>query len=358
MKINNTFLKNYKNLKVLVTGSTGFKGAWLCQWLYLLRSRVIGVGLKPEKGSILFNSFKLDKKIKQFYIDIKNFDKINNIIKKEKPDIVFHLAAQSIVSTSYTDPLETFGTNVIGSTNVLEAVRKNKIPNLVYITSDKCYLNLGKKTSFKENDILGGIDNYSSSKASAELIFASYFKSYYKNEKKLNIASARAGNVIGGGDFKKNRIVPDVVKSLNNRSRIILRSPNATRPWQHVLEPLSGYLLLGQKLMKKELKSSLYPSWNFGPYKKNCKKVLSIVKLLSREWSEDKIKINIKKNKKFHESKLLSLNIDKAYKELGWKPRLNLDETIHFTIDWYKSFFSKDDLEDITNYQIEYFIDK
>jgi len=341
-----------------VTGSTGFKGAWLCQWLYLLRSRVIGVGLKPEKGSILFNSFKLDKKIKQFYIDIKNFDKINNIIKKEKPDIVFHLAAQSIVSTSYTDPLETFGTNVIGSTNVLEAVRKNKIPNLVYITSDKCYLNLGKKTSFKENDILGGIDNYSSSKASAELIFASYFKSYYKNEKKLNIASARAGNVIGGGDFKKNRIVPDVVKSLNNRSRIILRSPNATRPWQHVLEPLSGYLLLGQKLMKKELKSSLYPSWNFGPYKKNCKKVLSIVKLLSREWSEDKIKINIKKNKKFHESKLLSLNIDKAYKELGWKPRLNLDETIHFTIDWYKSFFSKDDLEDITNYQIEYFIDK
>ena len=180
MKINNTFLKNYKNLKVLVTGSTGFKGAWLCQWLYLLRSRVIGVGLKPEKGSILFNSFKLDKKIKQFYIDIKNFDKINNIIKKEKPDIVFHLAAQSIVSTSYTDPLETFGTNVIGSTNVLEAVRKNKIPNLVYITSDKCYLNLGKKTSFKENDILGGIDNYSSSKASAELIFASYFKSYYK----------------------------------------------------------------------------------------------------------------------------------------------------------------------------------
>tara|TARA_Y100001970_G_C14246669_1_gene868791 strand:- start:1939 stop:3015 length:1077 start_codon:yes stop_codon:yes gene_type:complete len=358
LKINNTFLKNYKNLKVLVTGSTGFKGAWLCQWLYLLRSRVIGVGLKPEKGSILFNSFKLDKKIKQFYIDIKNFDKINNIIKKEKPDIVFHLAAQSIVSTSYTDPLETFGTNVIGSTNVLEAVRKNKIPNLVYITSDKCYLNLGKKTSFKENDILGGIDNYSSSKASAELIFASYFKSYYKNEKKLNIASARAGNVIGGGDFKKNRIVPDVVKSLNNRSRIILRSPNATRPWQHVLEPLSGYLLLGQKLMKKELKSSLYPSWNFGPYKKNCKKVLSIVKLLSREWSEDKIKINIKKNKKFHESKLLSLNIDKAYKELGWKPRLNLDETIHFTIDWYKSFFSKDDLEDITNYQIEYFIDK
>ncbi len=341
-----------------MTGSTGFKGAWLCQWLYLLRSRVIGVGLKPEKGSILFNSFKLDKKIKQFYIDIKNFDKINNIIKKEKPDIVFHLAAQSIVSTSYTDPLETFGTNVIGSTNVLEAVRKNKIPNLVYITSDKCYLNLGKKTSFKENDILGGIDNYSSSKASAELIFASYFKSYYKNEKKLNIASARAGNVIGGGDFKKNRIVPDVVKSLNNRSRIILRSPNATRPWQHVLEPLSGYLLLGQKLMKKELKSSLDPSWNFGPYKKNCKKVLSIVKLLSREWSEDKIKINIKKNKKFHESKLLSLNIDKAYKELGWKPRLNLDETIHFTIDWYKSFFSKDDLEDITNYQIEYFIEK
>ncbi len=358
MKKNNNFLKNYKNLKVLVTGSTGFKGSWLCKWLCLLGSKVIGVGLKPEKGSVLFNSFGLNKKIKQFYIDIKNFDKINNIIKKEKPDIIFHLAAQSIVSTSYKDPLETFGTNVIGSSNILEAVRLNKIPNLVYITSDKCYLNLGKKTSFKESDTLGGLDNYSSSKASAELIFYSYFNSYFKKTKKLNIASSRAGNVIGGGDFKKDRVVPDVVKSLKENKTIVLRSPNATRPWQHVLEPLSGYLLLGQKLMDRELKSHLHPSWNFGPKKKNCKKVISIVNLLCKEWNENKPKVIIKKNKKFHESQLLSLNIEKAKNELGWKPRLSLEETVNFTIEWYKSFFSNIDVEDTTNYQIEYFIEK
>ena len=358
MKKNNSFLKSYKNLKVLVTGSTGFKGSWLTKWLYLLGSKVVGVGLRPEKGSILFNSFKLNKKIKQFYIDIKKFDKINHIIKKEKPDIIFHLAAQSIVSTSYRDPLETLGTNIIGSANILESVRINKIPNLVYITSDKCYLNLGKKTNFKENDILGGLDNYSSSKASAELIFFSYFNSYFKKQKKLNIASSRAGNVIGGGDFKKDRIVPDVIKSLNHNKKIILRSPNATRPWQHVLEPLSGYLSLGQKLMDRELKSNLYPSWNFGPYKKNCKKVISMVNLLCKEWQGNKAKIVVNKNKKFHESKLLSLNIDKAKNELGWRPRLTLDETVNFTIDWYKTFFSDGDVEDITDYQIEYFKEK
>ena len=216
-----------------------------------------------------------------------------------------------------------------------------------------------KKKSFSENDTLGGFDNYSSSKASAELIFFSYFKSYFNNQKKLNIASARAGNVIGGGDFKKDRIVPDLIKSLSQNKKIILRSPNATRPWQHVLEPLSGYLLLGQKLIDNKLKSNLDPSWNFGPYKKNCKKVITMVNLLSKQWDENrKKKIVIRKNKKFKESQLLSLNIEKARRELGWKPRLTLEETINFTIDWYKSFFSNGDIESITNYQIEYFIEK
>ena len=217
MKNNNSFLKSYKNLKVLVTGSTGFKGSWLSYWLFLSGSKVVGVGLKPEEDSILFDSLKLKKKIKQYFIDIKDFDKINKIIKSEKPDIIFHLAAQSIVSTSFTNPLETFGTNIIGSTNILESSRRNKISNLVYITSDKCYLNLGKKDSVKESDLLGGLDNYSSSKASAELVFASYFDSYFKKQKRLSIGSARAGNVIGGGDFKKDRIVPDVIKSLKRK---------------------------------------------------------------------------------------------------------------------------------------------
>ncbi len=357
MKKNNSFLKSYKNLKVLVTGSTGFKGAWLCNWLYLCGSKIIGVGLKPEKDSIIFNSLDLKKKIKQYYIDIKYFNKINYIIKNEKPDIIFHLAAQSIVSSSYIDPLNTFNTNITGSLNILESVRVNKIPNLVYITSDKCYLNIDKKGSYKESDYLGGFDNYSSSKASAEIVFNSYFHSYFKKEN-LSTVSARAGNVIGGGDFKKDRIVPDVIKSLKNKKTIYLRNPNATRPWQHVLEPLSGYLLLGDKLINKELKNKFLPSWNFGPFKKNCKKVNFIVNLLVKEWGDKKQKVVIKKNKEFEESKLLSLNIQKAKKELSWEPRLSLNETINLTIDWYKYFFLKRKTEKISNYQIEYFLDK
>ena len=352
-----SYIKDYKNLKVLITGSTGFKGAWLANWLLLLGAKVVGVGLKPEKDSIIFNSLKLNKKIKQYFVDIKNFNKINFIIKKEKPDIIFHLAAQSIVSMSYDKPLETFGTNVIGSANILESVRINGIPNLVYITSDKCYLNLDKKGSYKETDILGGLDNYSSSKASAELVFSSYFHSYYKKDF-LTKVSARAGNVIGGGDFKKDRIVPDVIKSLKTGKKILLRNPKATRPWQHVLEPLSGYLTLGQKLINRKLKSNLIPSWNFGPHKKNCKQVNFIVQLLIREWGDRKQKIMLKKNKNFHESQLLSLNIQKAKKELLWEPRLTLDETVKLTVDWYKSYFLYENTEDISNYQIEYFVDK
>lgn len=357
LKNHNLFLKNYKNLKVLVTGSTGFKGAWLTNWLLLLGAKVIGVGLKPEKDSIIFNSLNLNKKIKQHYIDIKNFGKINNVVKKEKPDIIFHLAAQSIVSLSYNNPLDTFGTNIIGSVNILESVRLNKIPNMVYITSDKCYLNLDRRKSYKENDILGGLDNYSSSKASAELVFASYFHSYFKKDF-LSVASARAGNVIGGGDFKKDRIIPDVIKSLKKKKKIILRNPNATRPWQHVLEPLSGYLILGNKLINKELKSNLMPNWNFGPYEKNCKKVNSIVELIVKEWGDKKQKIEIKKNKDFHESQLLSLNINKANKELLWRPKLSLNETVKFTVDWYKYYFLNKKAEEISNHQIDYYSNK
>ena len=357
MKKNISSLKNYRNLKVLVTGSTGFKGAWLCNWLILLGSKVIGVGLKPEKESIIFDALKINKKVSQYFVDIKNFDRINRIIKKEKPDIIFHLAAQSIVSYSFINPLETFGTNVIGSANILESVKINKIPNLVYITSDKCYLNLDKKVSYKESDILGGLDNYSSSKASEELLFKSYFHSYFRKNY-ISIATARAGNVIGGGDFKKDRIVPDVIKSLQSNKVVFIRNPNATRPWQHILEPLSGYLILGEKLINKKLNSKIIPNWNFGPNRKNCKKVKFIVQSLINEWGEKNHKIIIKKSKNFHESKLLSLNIDKAKKELSWKPNLTLNETIEFTVDWYKSFFTGNDVEDLSNQQINYYSHK
>ena len=357
MKKNNSFLKSYKNLKVLITGTTGFKGAWLANWMLMLGAKVVGIGLKPEKGSIIFSSLRLNRRIRQYFIDIKQFKKINDVIKKEKPDIIFHLAAQSIVSFSQKNPLETFGTNVLGSVNVLESFRCNKIPHLVYITSDKCYLNLNKKGSYKETDILGGLDNYSSSKASAELAFFSYSNSYFKKNY-LSLVSARAGNVIGGGDFKTDRIVPDIIKSLKKRKRIVLRNPMSTRPWQHVLEPLSGYLTLGHKLLNKELKSNVLPSWNFGPHKKNCKKVNFITQLFINEWNDKKVKIIHNQKKQFHESKLLSLNIQKAKKELKWEPRLTLDDTIEFTVDWYKNYFSGNNIENISNYQIDNYLSK
>ncbi len=358
LKKNNSFLKSYKNLRVLITGTTGFKGSWLAFWLYKIGAKVTGVALKPEKNSILFKSLNLDKKIKQYYFDISNFEKLNKIIKKTQPDIIFHLAAQSIVSKSYNEPLNTFRTNILGSSNVLESFRLNKVPNLVFITSDKCYLNFNKKNSFKETDVLGGIDNYSSSKASAEIIFSSYFHSYFAKKKFLSLASARAGNVVGGGDTKENRIVPDIIKSLSSNKRLMLRNPKATRPWQHVLEPLSGYLLLGEKLINNKLKNKIKPSWNFGPEIKNCKNVEYITKILLTYWNKSNLKIKINRKKKYHESKFLSLNIKKAKKELNWEPRLNLKETLRFTTDWYKFYLEGKKIEKFTSDQIDFFLKK
>ena len=358
IKNNTNYLSTYKNLKVLVTGSTGFKGSWLCFWLNLINARVIGVGLKPEKGSIIFRSLNLQSKIKQHFVDITNFKKINKIIKKEKPDIIFHLAAQSIVSLSYLNPLKTLSTNILGSANILESIRVNKISHLVYITSDKCYLNVEKNVSYKETDLLGGMDNYSSSKAAAELIFKSYFKSFYKN-KFLSIATARAGNVIGGGDLKENRIVPDIIKAIQLKKNINIRSPNSTRPWQHVLEPLSGYLKLGSKLIKKEIRNNKIPSWNFGPYKHNCKRVILIVKKILIFWGAEHKKITINANSKFKESKLLSLNINKAKRELKWIPQLTLDESLKLTVDWYKDYYNKNsNIIETTKNQIKYYTKK
>ena len=351
------FLNIYKKKKVMVTGSTGFKGSWLSFWLKKLGADVIGVGLKPEKNFILYNSLNLNKLIKQNFLDITNFSKINRLIKKENPDIIFHLAAQSIVSESYTDPLTTIKTNVIGSTNILESVRQNKIKSLVYVTSDKCYRNSEKKIGYSEKDPLGGFDNYSSSKAAAEILFKSYHHSFFKS-KKLKYATARAGNVIGGGDMKKNRIVPDVIKSLQKNKTIIIKNPNSTRPWQHVLEPLFGYLKLGYFLMSGKLNHSDIPSWNFGPYKKNCIKVLRIVKMIEKQWSKKKLNVLVKKDIKNKETKLLSLKINKAIKDLNWRPKLNLNENIKLTVEWYKAFTQKKNMEQFSLNQIKFFMKK
>ena len=350
-------LNIYKNLKVLVTGSTGFKGSWLCFWLNLLQAKVVGVGLKPEKDSIIFKKLKLEKKIKQYYLNIVDFKKLNKIIKKEKPDIIFHLAAQSIVSESYIDPLKTINFNVVGSSNILESCRINRVKNLVYITSDKCYLNDNRKNSYKENDRLGGKDVYSSSKAASEIIFFSYHKSFFNKNKTVKYASARAGNVIGGGDMKKDRIVPDIIKSIMTKKTIFLRNPEAIRPWQHVLESLYGYLILGNFLINNKLSKNKIPNWNFGPNSSNYKNVLSLTKKIIFNWNLKNKVIKIKKEN-FHESSILKLNNQKAQKELKWKPKLNFNQTIKLTVDWYKALKNNDKLEKITEKQIAFFLKK
>ena len=350
-------LKIYKNIKVVVTGSTGFKGSWLCFWLSLLQAKVVGIALRPERDSIIFKKLQLHKKIKQVYLDINNFKKLNEIIKKEKPDIIFHLAAQSIVSLSYSKPLNTMLTNVIGSANILESVKINKIKNLVYITSDKCYLNDNRVTTYSEDDILGGNDPYSASKACAELIFHTYNKSFFQQNKKLKYVSSRAGNVIGGGDMKKDRLVPDIIRSIQKNSKLIIRNPESTRPWQHVLETLSGYLILGDLLINKKLDKSIKPNWNFGPNISSCKTVLAMTRGIIRIWGIKK-KLNIIKNKKFKESKFLILSNNKAKKELNWEPKLNFDETIKLTVDWYKAFLLDHKVDILSEQQIDYFSNK
>jgi len=352
----NSGLNSYKKLKILVTGSTGFKGSWLCFWLNLLGAKIIGVSLKPEKGSIIFKKLKIEKKIKQYYQDITSFNNLDKIVVKENPDLIFHLAAQSIVSQSYKDPLETINSNVIGSANILETVRKNNIKNLIYVTSDKCYLNDNRKKAYKENDKLGGDDLYSSSKAVAEIIFSSFYKSFFYKNNKIKYVTVRAGNVIGGGDMKKNRIVPDIVKSILKSKSLHIRNPKSIRPWQHVLEPIYGYLVLGNLLINKKISKKITPNWNFGPNQSNVKTVLQVVKKVFSEWKIKK-KIIIKK-KIFKEAKFLKLDSKKSYRELNWRPKLNFDETIKLTVDWYKALKSNKDLEKITKDQIEFFMKK
>ena len=344
-------MKIFKNKKILVTGVTGFKGGWLACWLQILGAKVYGIGLKPEKDSIIFESLKLNKRnTENFFQDIKVFNKLNEIVKKVKPDIIFHLAAQSIVSNSFEDPRKTFETNIMGSVNILETVRLNNVPILIYITSDKCYENKEWIWSYRENDTLGGADPYSLSKASAELVFKSYYHNFFL-EKKIKSGSVRAGNVIGGGDMKKDRIVPDIIKSIVNKKNINLRNPNATRPWQHVLEPLNGYIKLANFLINNRVKYNLLPNWNFGPNIENCKNVKFITKKLI-QLSKSKININENKKNKFYESNLLMLNNEKSKQELDWFPKLDINRSLEWTLEWYLNYYNNKDMLNFTIDQI------
>ena len=346
--------KFYKGKKIFITGHTGFKGKWLVATLLKLGSKITGFSLNDEKRKD-YEKFLDFKKIKNIYADVGDYKKLRYEIKKTKPDVVFHLAAQPLVADSYTNPLKTFNTNFIGSINIFEITRELKIRSVVVITSDKCYLNKEIFRGYRESDQLGGKDPYSASKASVEIAFESYLQSFFFKEKNIGIATARAGNVIGGGDWSKNRIIPDCVKTVIENKNMIIRSPNSTRPWQHVLEPISGYLILGKKLFNTPKEFS--GSWNFGPRLKETKKVIEVAKIIINKISSKK-KINIiYKKGNFKEANLLKLNSNKANKFLKWSTRWSMLQALNKTAEWYDCYVKKNNTKHITESQIEdYFL--
>lgn len=331
----------YKNKKVLVTGNTGFKGSWMSQWLLDMGAEVAGYALEPPTSPSVYAQLELDKNIKHFTQDIRDYEKIKNCLKEVKPDIIFHLAAQALVRDSYVNPLETMNTNIMGTANLLEAVRELGLStNVVIITSDKSYENREWLFGYRENDPMGGYDPYSASKGAAELVTSSWRRSFFNPENYskhgVKVASVRAGNVIGGGDWAKDRIVPDCIRSLSKNETIHVRNPLATRPWQHVLEPLGGYLLLGTKLLSIEAeKVPLYASaFNFGPVISSNKNVKILVEEILKNWGSGDWTYN--KEDAMHEASLLNLTIDKAYHLLNWLPAWDFETTVLKTISWYK----------------------
>jgi len=344
--------KFYKNKKVFITGHTGFKGSWLTSCLLDFGAKIMGFSKKDEKISN-YKNICYYQKVNNIYSDILNYKLLKKKLIKFNPEIIIHLAAQSLVSDSYRQPYKTIETNIMGTLNIIDISRSIKnLKSLVIITSDKCYLNKEFKKGYKEEDTLGGDDPYSASKASAELIFNAYAKSFLNFQKKYGFASARAGNVIGGGDWSKDRLIPDSVKSIINKKKLIIRNPNSTRPWQHVLEPVSGYLLLAKKLYENKKKFS--GSWNFGPSMREAMSVNNVVKLFFHFLKINKNILTKKGN--FKEANLLKLNSNKAIQILQWKNRWNMKKSIQETAKWYKNYLTKKDVKKTSIIQIrEYF---
>lgn len=325
----------FRGLTVLVTGDTGFKGSWLATWLLNLGADVIGYSRPPKTAQDNFVLCGLNDKITHIDGDVRNYERVQTVLSEYQPTIVFHLAAQALVLPSYEEPLYTYGTNIIGTANVLEAVRHEpSVETVVNITSDKCYENKEWVHSYRETDPLGGKDPYSASKAASELITQSYTRSFFDSDDTAAVASARAGNVLGGGDWAENRIFPDCVRALTRDTAIIIRHPDAVRPWQHVLEPLSGYLTLAALLSTDGVKYS--GAWNFGPLTKNMVTVKQLVEEVIKQWGQGRYAVvNSPDDNK--EAGLLSLDISKAVNRLGWQPVLDLVQTVQFTIEEYKT---------------------
>ena len=354
MVINSNF---WKNKKVLLTGHTGFKGSWLSIWLKKLEVELIGFSKDIPTEPSLFKLAEVSENMISIIGDIKNFSLIQKTIQENQPDIIIHMAAQSLVRKSYEDPLETFSTNIMGTVNVLEAIKMSEKTRVVInVTSDKCYENNGMEEKFSENSPMGGYDPYSSSKGCSELITSAFKNSFYNSKKfdshKVALSTVRAGNVIGGGDWAKDRLIPDIIDSISKKIPTQIRNTNSVRPWQFVLEPLNGYLLLAERMWEKGNKFS--EAWNFGPNDESCKSVKWILEKISKEWGEKFFwEEDHKENP--HETSILKLDCKKAKERLGWETKLNINEALEWTINWYKKFLENSNMKEYTKKQIEEF---
>lgn len=352
----------WKNRKVFLTGHTGFKGSWLCLMLNALGARVTGYAQKAPTDPNLFEICSVGSAAKNVFSDIRDLQTLKKSLISASPEIVIHMAAQALVRESYANPLETYSTNVMGTVNILEGVRDCKsVRAVINVTTDKCYENKEWIWSYRENEPLGGLDPYSSSKACSEMVTAAYRNSFFDPEAykmhRVALASARAGNVIGGGDWAKDRLIPDCIRAVMKKKKIVIRNPKALRPWQHVLEPLTGYLMLAEKLYKK---GPLFgEAWNFGPNDEDPKPVAWIAKKISSQFGASLALQKKSKMEKLHEASTLRLDSTKAKQVLGWRSKWGLENAVEKTVTWYKAYMDGQDMRKVCDQQIkEYLTDE
>ena len=361
MNLNEQFSGIFKDKTIFVTGHTGFIGSWLTEWLCELGANVVGYSLEPPTSPSLFKTLNLEKKITHILGDVNNYTKLEKSLQQHSPELIFHLAAQPLVQTSYKQPLETIKTNVIGAVNLLESIRKiSSVKVCIIVTSDKCYENKEINYAYKETDTLGGFDPYSASKGAVELVTSSYRNSFFNpadfTEHGISLSTSRIGNVIGGGDWATNRLVPDSIRSLSTNTEIQIRNPTAIRPWQHVLEAISGLFCLSKKMW---VEPTLFAEpWNFGPEIDSERFTVSqLTSQIISEWGTGNYK-NLSHDEP-HEANLLMLDSSKAIEKLDWHPVYSIKDALHKTISWYKEYFTNDEkIQELTKNQISEYVEQ